>query len=167
MACSISSRVFMTKGPWWAMGSRSGSPASTITQNSGDSTTTAITADGTEFGTLVKVEIGQDGVVNAIYNNGDTRKLAQVALATFINANGLAPKSGNAFEVSTSSGTFSLKAPGDGGAGKLSPDSLEASNVDLAQEFTGLITTQRAYSAASKIITTADQMLQELLQLKQ
>jgi len=158
---------FGAAGQTVALGLSGNSPASTITQQAGDSTTTAMTADGTEFGTLVKVEVGEDGIVNAIYNNGDTRKLAQVALATFINANGLSPKSGNAFEVSTSSGTYSLKAPGDGGAGKLSPDTLESSTVDLAQEFTGLITTQRAYSAASKIITTADQMLQELLQLKQ
>lgn len=146
----------------------SDSPAtSTITQLADDSTTTAMTANGTEFGTLTKVEIADNGDVNAIYNNGDKRRIAQVALATFINANGLTPVSGNAFQVSTSSGVFSLKTPGDGGSGKLAADTLEASTVDLAQEFTGLITTQRAYSAASKIITTADQMLQELLQLKQ
>lgn len=158
---------FGAAGQTLSLGLSGASPLSAITQNAGDSTTTAMTANGTEFGTLVKVEVGEDGMVNAIYNNGDTRKLAQVALATFINANGLTPVSGNAFEVSTASGTFSLKAPGDGGSGKLAPDTLESSTVDLAQEFTGLITTQRAYSAASKIITTADQMLQELLQLKQ
>ena len=150
-----------------ALGLSNPSPTSTITQLAGDSTTTAMSANGTEFGTLTKVEVGDNGDVNAIYNNGDKRRIAQVALATFINANGLTPISGNAFQVSTSSGVFSLKAPGEGGSGKLSPDTLEASTVDLAQEFTGLITTQRAYSAASKIITTADQMLQELLQLKQ
>ena len=154
-------------GQTLSLGLSGTTPTSTITQLGGDSTTTAMSANGTEFGTLTKVEIGDDGNVNAIYNNGDKRKIAQVALATFINANGLTPISGNAFEVSTSSGVFSLKSPGDGGAGKLSADTLEASTVDLAQEFTGLITTQRAYSAASKIITTADQMLQELLQLKQ
>ena len=150
-----------------ALGLSGTSPFSTITQLADDSTTTAMTANGTEFGTLTKVEIADNGDVNAIYNNGDKRRIAQVALATFINANGLTPVSGNAFQVSTSSGVFSLKTPGDGGSGKLAADTLEASTVDLAQEFTGLITTQRAYSAASKIITTADQMLQELLQLKQ
>lgn len=143
-------------------------PASTsmISQLAGDSTTTAMNTNGTEFGSLTKVEIGNDGKVTAIYNNGDTRVLAQVALATFINANGLTPVSGNAFTVSTASGDFTLRAPGEGGAGNLQPDTLEASTVDLAQEFTGLITTQRAYSAASKIITTADDMLQELLAIK-
>ncbi|ESQ91487.1 hypothetical protein ABAC460_05750 [Asticcacaulis sp. AC460] len=139
---------------------------SQITQRAGDSTTTRMTANGTEFGLLTKVEIGKDGIVTAIYNNGNTRPLAQVALATFINANGLTPVSGNAFTVSSQSGGFTLREPGEGGSGNLSPETLEASTVDLAQEFTGLISTQRAYSAASKIITTSDEMLQELLALK-
>ncbi|MBW8879913.1 MAG: flagellar hook-basal body complex protein [Asticcacaulis sp.] len=139
---------------------------SLLTQVSGDSTTKSLSANGTEFGTLTKVEIGDDGMVTALYNNGDRRTIAQVAVATFINANGLAPVSGNAFTVSTESGGFTLREPGDGAAGNLAPGSLEASTVDLAQEFTGLITTQRAYSAASKVITTADDMLQELLQIK-
>lgn len=139
---------------------------STLTQLAGDSTTTAMSVNGTEFGALTKVSIDKDGMVNAIYNNGDVRKLGQVAVATFINANGLTPVTGNAFAVSSASGGFSLKQPGEGGAGSLSPDSLEASTVDLGEEFTSLITTQRAYSAASKIITTADDMLQELLQIK-
>ncbi|CAL4868766.1 Flagellar hook protein FlgE [Asticcacaulis sp. MM231] len=65
-----------------------------------------------------------------------------------------------------SSGTYSLKAPGQGGAGTIEADTLEASTVDLSQEFTSLITVQRAYSAASKVVTTADEMLQELLSIK-
>ena len=64
------------------------------------------------------------------------------------------------------SGTYSLKAAGTGGAGAIAPSTLEASTVDLSSEFTGLIITQRAYSASSKIITTADQMLEELLSIK-
>ena len=91
--------------------------------------------------------------------------IAQVAVATFPNADGLRGINGNAYRVSQESGTYSLKAAGSGGAGLLSPSTLEASTVDLSSEFTGLITTQRAYSASSKIITTADQMLQELLSI--
>ncbi|MDI7775491.1 flagellar hook protein FlgE [Asticcacaulis sp. EMRT-3] len=140
---------------------------STITQVNSDSTTTSVKANGTEFANLAKVNIGTDGVVTAVYQNGDTRTLAQVALATFLNSNGLTPVTGNAYQVSTDSGAFLLKTPGSNGAGSIDPNTLEASTVDLAQEFTGLITTQRAYSAASKIVTTADQMLQELLSLKQ
>ncbi len=154
------------EGQAFSLGLSGASGQSKITQLAGDSTTTAMSVNGTEFGSLTKVEIGDDGVVTAIYNNGDQRKLAKVAIATFINANGLTPISGNAFTVSSASGGFSLKSPGEGGAGNLSPGALEASTVDLAQEFTGLITTQRAYSAASKVITTADDMLQELLAIK-
>ncbi len=141
-------------------------PTSALTQINGDNSSTA-QANGTEFGTLSKVEVGKDGIVTAIYSNGNTRTLAQVPVATFLNANGLTAVSGNAYKISTQSGAFTLRKPGEGGAGLLDPDTLEASTVDLAQEFTGLITTQRAYSAASKIITTADQMLQELLSIKQ
>jgi len=140
--------------------------ASTITQLASDTTTKSITADGTEFGSLASVEIGKDGLVTAIYNNGHTKTLAQIALATFLNANGLTAVSGNAYKVSTDSGAYSLKVPGANGAGSIEADTLEASTVDIAQEFTGLITTQRAYSAASKIVTTADDMLQELLAIK-
>ncbi|EGF91443.1 flagellar hook protein flgE [Asticcacaulis biprosthecium C19] len=157
---------FGAAGQSLSMGLSGASPTSEITHLAGDSTTTRLTANGTEFGLLTKVEIDKDGIVTAIYNNGNTRTLAQVALATFINANGLTPISGNAFTVSSQSGGFTLREPGEGGAGNLAPAALEASTVDLAQEFTGLITTQRAYSAASKIITTSDEMLQELLALK-
>ncbi|MDV6331841.1 flagellar hook-basal body complex protein [Asticcacaulis sp. 201] len=152
-----------------SMGFNQTTPASStsvLTQTTGDSTTTSIKANGTEFGTLSKVEIGKNGLVTAIYNNGNTRVLAQVAVATFLNANGLTSVTGNAYQVSTDSGAFSLKTPGSGGSGTIEANTLEASTVDLAQEFTGLITTQRAYSAASKIVTTADEMLQELLSIK-
>ncbi len=89
-----------------------------------------------------------------------------MAIATFPNPDGLKPLSGNSYRVSLNSGTYNLKAPGTGGAGNLSPSTLEASTVDMSTEFAGLITTQRAYSASSKIITTADQMLQELIDIK-
>lgn len=157
---------FAAGGQNFTLGLSGAAAPSTITQLAGDSTTRIMSTNGTEFGTLTKVEIGADGIVTAIYNNGNTRPLGQVALATFINANGLTPVSGNAFTVSSASGGFSLREPGEGGAGNLAPSALEASTVDLAQEFTGLITTQRAYSAASKIITTSDEMLQELLSIK-
>ena len=104
-------------------------------------------------------------LVFTAFDNGITRRIAQVAVATFPNADGLRGINGNAYRVSQESGTYSLKGAGTGGAGLLSPSTLEASTVDLSSEFTGLITTQRAYSASSKIITTADQMLQELLSI--
>ncbi len=138
-----------------------------LTQDASDSITNSVTSNGTAFGNLTKVTVGKDGMVTAVFDNGVTRNIAQVALATFVNANGLTAVSGNAYQVSRDSGTYSLRTPGSGGAGNISPSSLEASTVDLSQEFTDLITTQRAYSASSKIITTADQMMQELLSIKQ
>jgi len=138
-----------------------------LTQYDDDSVTQSVTSNGTAFGNLSKIQVGEDGMVTAIFDNGVTRNIAQVAVASFINPDGLSPVSGNAYTVSRDSGTYSLKVPGLGGTGLLSPASLEASTVDLSQEFTNLITTQRAYSASSRIITTADQMLQELLSIKQ
>lgn len=137
-----------------------------LTQYDDDSVTQSVTSNGTAFGNLSKIQVGEDGMVTAIFDNGVTRNIAQVAIASFLNPDGLNPVSGNAYTVSRDSGTYSLKTPGLGGTGLLSPASLEASTVDLSQEFTNLITTQRAYSASSKIITTADEMLQELLSIK-
>jgi len=141
--------------------------SSGLTQDDSVSLAQPVVSNGTAFGTLSKVTIGSDGMVTAVFDNGVTRNIAQVALASFVNANGLTAVSGNAYQVSTTSGTFSLRTPGQGGTGTISPNSLEASTVDLSQEFTNLITTQRAYSAASKIITTADEMLQELISIIQ
>ena len=105
--------------------------------------------------------------MTALFSNGATRTIAQVAVATFQDPDALAASSGNAYVQTEQSGTFTLKTAGDAGAGVVESDQLEASTVDLSTEFTNLIITQRAYSAASKIITTADQMLQELIQVKQ
>jgi len=126
----------------------------------------SVTSNGTGLGSLANIEIDKDGFVNAIFDNGVTRRVAQVAVATFPNADGLKSLSGNTYLASDESGTFNLKTPGTGGAGLLAAATLEASTVDLSTEFTGLITTQRAYSASSKIITTADEMLEELIRIK-
>ncbi len=140
---------------------------SKLTQFSAASSVTQVTSNGTASGGISGVSISNQGVVTAVYDNGTTRTLAQVALATFPNEDGLQSVDGNAYQQSISSGALTLKAAGTAGAGSISPSSLEASTVDLSSEFTGLITTQQAYSAASKIITTADQMVQELLSMKQ
>lgn len=137
-----------------------------LTQYNSQSVVQSVNTNGTAFGNLTNIEVDEDGYVSAIFDNGVTRRIAQVAVATFSNPNGLKGVNGNAYRVTNESGTYSLKAPGQGGAGSLAPSTLEASTVDLSTEFTGLITTQRAYSASSKIITTADQMLEELLNIK-
>ena len=134
-----------------------------ISQFSAVSNVNSVSTNGTAFGTMSGVSIDDKGFVTAIYDNGTTRRIAQVAIATFPNADGLKAVNGNAYMTSLDSGSFTLKTAGSAGTGSISPSSLEASTVDLSSEFTGLITTQRAYSASSKIITTADQMLQDLL----
>ncbi|ATC32823.1 flagellar hook protein FlgE [Caulobacter vibrioides] len=142
------------------------SAAGGLTQYNSQSVVQSVNTNGTAFGNLTNIEVDEGGYVSAIFDNGVTRRIAQVAIATFSNPNGLKGVNGNAYRVTNESGTYSLKAPSQGGAGALAPSTLEASTVDLSQEFTGLITTQRAYSASSKIITTADQMLEELLNIK-
>jgi flagellar hook protein FlgE len=141
------------------------SSAGGLTQFDSSSVVQSVSTNGTTFGNLTNIAIDENGYVTAAFDNGITRRIAQVAVATFPNPDGLRAVNGNAFRVSQESGTYSLKAAGQGGAGLLSPSTLESSTVDLSSEFTGLITTQRAYSASSKIITTADQMLQELLSI--
>jgi flagellar hook protein FlgE len=137
-----------------------------LTQYDSDSIVQAVVTNGTAFGNLSNIEIDDEGYVTAIFDNGVTRRIAQVALATFTSPDSLTSANGNAFRVSQGSGTYNLKAPGTGGAGLIGASQLEASTVDLSAEFTGLITTQRAYSASSKIITTADEMLAELISIK-
>lgn len=137
-----------------------------LTQYDDPSMVGAVDTNGTALGNLTNVEIDEDGYVTALFDNGVTRRIAQVAIATFPNPDGLEAVDGNAWRLTTDSGGFSLKAPGEGGAGDIAPSTLEASTVDLSTEFTDLIRTQRAYSACSKIITTADEMLKELLDMK-
>ena len=138
-----------------------------MTQFSAVSSVTAVQTNGTAFGGMAGLSVDNKGMVTAVYDNGTTRNIAQIAVATFPNPDGLKSVNGDAYQVSNDSGSYTLKTAGSAGAGNISPSSLEASTVDLSSEFTGLITTQRAYSASSKIITTADQMLQELLNIKQ
>ena len=138
-----------------------------LTQAVSPSVVSSINTNGTPFGSLSAVSIGQNGVVTATFNNGTSRQLAQVAMATFPNVDGLTAVNGDAYLASQAAGDLSLKAAGTGGAGTLSSSTLESSTVDLSTEFTNLIIAQQAYDASSKVITTADQMTQTLLQVIQ
>ena len=139
---------------------------SKVSQYDDPSAVTQTTQDGAGPGNVVQIEVGEDGVVSAVYDNNQVRQIAKVGVATFPNADGLQQVSGNAYRATMDAGDYTVKEAGFGGAGNISPSSLEASTVDLSAEFTGLIQTQRAYSASSKIITTADQMLEELINIK-
>ena len=137
-----------------------------ITQLSGDFQLNFLQQNGAKFGNFAGVSIGKDGVVTALFDNGVTRPVYQIPLATFTNPNGLQSLSGNVWISTDFSGNPTLRQPGDAGAGEVNSSALEASTVDLGTEFTRMITTQRAYSSSAKVITTADQMLDELLQIK-
>jgi flagellar hook protein FlgE len=137
-----------------------------VTQFDSASSMTNSTVDGALFGNLSGVTIDQDGFVTANFSNGLSQKIYQIPLATFTNPNGLQAASGNAYQASNTSGVATVSESNSGGAGSIDSNSLEASTVDLATEFTNLITTQRAYEASSKIITTAAQMLDQLMQMQ-
>jgi flagellar hook protein FlgE len=162
--------VFTTTATWAAA---LGLPNQTIaldlsklTQYDDASTVNSITNNGAGVGNIVAIEVNEEGVVSAIYDNSQIRDVAKIGVATFPNPDGLAQVSGNAYRPTLKAGVLTVKEAGVGGAGLISPSSLEASTVDLSAEFTGLIQTQKAYSASSKIITTADQMLEELINIK-
>jgi len=124
------------------------------------------TIDGTLFGGLSGVRVDEEGFVVAQFTNGIERNLYKLPVATFANADGLGTVNGNAYRQTTQSGSPSMKAADEAGAGKISSKAVEQSTVDIAEEFSDMIIIQRAYSAASKIITTADEMLDELTRLK-
>ncbi|OZI11558.1 flagellar basal-body rod protein FlgF [Bacillaceae bacterium SAS-127] len=114
------------------------------------------------------ISIGQDGVVTIKYDDNTTDTSQTVAVVKFVNPNGLQKIGGNLFTPTANSGDApaTLTAPGTGGAGTLAPGTLEMSNVDLSEEFTEMIVAQRGFQANTRIITTSDEILQELVNLK-
>jgi flagellar hook protein FlgE len=137
-----------------------------VSQFDSPSSITSTTSDGSLFGDVEGVEIDRDGYVSARFTNGVTRQIFKLPVATFLNPDGLIAEAGGAYRQSSDSGAFNLKEAGTGGSGFIESETLEASTVDLALEFSNMIITQRAYSASSKIITTADEMLDELIRMK-
>lgn len=125
-----------------------------------------IQKDGSRFGTFAGVSISPEGAVVALFSNGDTRQVFQLPVATFTNPNGLGSRSGNVWNATEFSGDYTLRNAGSGSAGVVTQGSLESSTVDIGEEFTNMIVVQRAYSASTKIISTADQMLEELMRVK-
>lgn len=124
------------------------------------------TQDGYKSGNFTGISVDIDGVVSAQFDNGQSRKIYRVPVVAFQNANGLAAETGNVFRETVASGNALENWAGSGRSGVISPNSLEQSTTDLADEFANMIVTQRAYSAAGKIITTSDEMLEEIIRLK-
>ena len=138
-----------------------------ITSFESPSTTSGQTQDGYPGGDLQQLVVDQTGTVIGVFNNGRSYSLAQVAMAKFVNNEGLMSEGGTLFSASPNSGEPIIGTAGTGGRGTIQPSSLEMSNVDLSRSLTQLIVIQRGFQANSKTITTSDQMLNTLLQLKQ
>ena len=136
-----------------------------MTQFSGTSQPAAQT-NGFNSGTLVTFAVGNAGELSGVYSNGQTQVLGQIALANFLNSAGLLRAGQNNFSATSASGAAAIGTPATGGRGSVTTGALEMSNVDLATQFTGMITAERGFQANSRVITTSDEMLQELVNLK-
>jgi len=140
--------------------------ANGFTQFGGSFTPVFITQNGSQFGTFAGVTFAANGLVTALFDNGETRPVFQVPIASFVNVNDLGSRSGNVWNSTQGSGDPTLRVADNGPAGQVVQSTLEQSTVDIGTEFTKMIVVQRAFSAAAKIITTADEMLEELLRTK-
>lgn len=135
-----------------------------LTQFQGSGTLKSV-ADGYGTGTLVDFNIDQSGLITGVFSNDTSQAIAQIALATFANADGLTREANNTYRRSGNSGEAMEIFAGAGNGVSLVTGALETSNVDLAREFTNLVVAQRAFQANSRVVTTADQVMQELVNL--
>jgi flagellar hook protein FlgE len=149
----------------WSLADANGTP--NLTGFAAASQTSSLTQNGEASGSVTGVSIDADGQIVATIGAGQTVVLGQLALANFNNPTGLQKLGSNAYGQTAAAGIPNIGTAGTGGRGSLIGSSLEQSNVDMAQEFTQMILAQRGYQANSKSITTADQLLQETLNLKQ
>ena len=138
-----------------------------ITQVSGQSSAAPISQNGFGPGTLSNFTIDETGTITGDFNNGQTRTLGQIAMSNFANPEGLARAGSNNFSSTINSGLPQVGTAEQSGLGKVSTGYLEQSNVDLSKEFTDMIITQRGFQANTKIITTVDQLLNDVINLKQ
>ncbi|MDY0362360.1 MAG: flagellar hook-basal body complex protein [Desulforegulaceae bacterium] len=136
------------------------------TQYAKSSSTTFQSANGYGAGDLEGVNVSGDGMMTGVYSNGEQIPLYRVSLAKFLSDQGLYKEGGNLYRETRSSGDAITGKPGENGLGSISPNSLEMSNVDIADEFVSMITTQRGFQANSKIVTTVDDMLSEVINMK-
>lgn len=124
------------------------------------------TQDGASAATLGSLSFNDDGILTAVYDNGETRDIAQIAIAKFDNNEGLFKMGKNLFKESKNSGQPAMGKPGEAGRGQVLSKSIELSNVDIASEFVNLMTSQRNFQANAKTISTADKMMQEIFRIK-
>ncbi len=141
-------------------------PSSVITSYGSNNSTGTLFQDGYGSGILQDIDFDQEGTLIGFFDNGLTLDLARIAVATFNNIQGLKQIDGGFYLPTAASGPASVDGEGTGGKGSIIASSLEASNVDIAEEFTALIIHQRGYQSNSRTITTVDSLLQEALNLK-
>lgn len=138
-----------------------------LTQVSGVSSAAPVSQDGFGPGTLSSFNIDSTGAITGIFNNGQTRALGQIAMAQFANPEGLQRAGGNDFDSTTNSGIAQVGTATTNGLGQINTGYLEQSNVDLSTEFTNMIISQRSFQANTKIVSTVDQMLNDVITMKQ
>jgi flagellar hook protein FlgE len=141
--------------------------ATPLVQYGGSSTIQIMNQNGSAVGNLQGVEIAGNGTITGQFSNGQSQVLGQIATANFSDPAGLVQVGNSNFASSSASGLAQVGTPGSGSLGTLQAGTLEMSNVDLAQEFTNMIIAERGFEANSKVITTSDQMLQDLVSMKQ
>jgi flagellar hook protein FlgE len=163
---TLSNGAVMPALTWDLYNNATGLSNGDLTQYANPSTTTFQTQNGYPAGTLRSVSVDEEGVVTGAYSNGQLEPLFQVALADFPSYYGLTKMGGNLYAASLASGDPMPGVPGAGTLGSISPNAIEMSNVDLGQEFVKMITTQRAFQANSRVITTSDEILNELINIK-
>ena len=143
-----------------------GSMRDTITQSASKSSTKAKSQDGYKLGYLDNFKIDQSGVITGVYSNGSTRTIGQIAMASFTNQGGLEKKGDNTYAESINSGMANVGESGIAGKGSMLAGTLEMSNVDLTEQLTDMIVTQRGFQSNAKTIQTADTLLETVLSLK-
>lgn len=150
----------------WRFTDTVGAADGSVTSYAGTSTKSSQAQNGYPTGMLQGISVDENGIFTGLYSNGTMLNFAQTALANFASYSGLQKQGSNLFSSSLASGQAVILTPNQGGVGSIAPSSLEMSNVDLATEFVELITTQRAFQANSKVITTSDEVLSELINIK-
>jgi flagellar hook protein FlgE len=159
-----------TSGTWGAGGVTldfgAATDADRLTGSATLNSVAALSQNGSAIGSLVSFSVGQDGLVSGVFSNGRTQALGQMALANFADPSGLIKDGSSLFVASANSGVPQVGVAGVGGRGTLTGGTLEGSNVDLGQEFTNMIVAQRGFEANAKVITTSDELLQDLVNLK-
>jgi flagellar hook protein FlgE len=150
----------------WALQDASGNSYGDLTGYASESATTFQYQDGYPAGSLRSISVDEAGIVTATYSNGELTPMFQIALADFPSYDGLTKMGRNLYAESVASGQALPGVAGTGRLGSVAPSSLEMSNVDLAEEFVKMITTQRAFQANSRVITASDEILTELINIK-